>query len=109
MAIAMHDLRRAVLEALGQTYKEENYYKLPAELSTHPGFIRWRSYIVKVLSTKEARALRPKGTRPHRIFVWDALCDKWQYAGKYCQHCRSSKKHGELAKQQQKHRGGEVA
>ena len=62
--------------------------QFPKNFSTHPSWIAWGSLRVKVLSSAEAKKLQPKSNRPHRIMVWDATCQKWQYAGKYAQHCR---------------------
>ena len=44
--------------------------------------------LVLLLSTADARFLRPKSARPHRIFVWDEVCKRWQYAGKFELHQR---------------------
>lgn len=63
--------------------------KLPANFSTHPWSPTIDGHNFKALSSAEAREIQPKSTRPHRIFVWDEVCEKWQYAGKYGQHCRS--------------------
>ena len=64
--------------------------RLPKDFGIHPEFMRCgdRHMLVKVLTSDEARALRPKSRRPHRVMVWDVACEKWQYAGKYVQHCR---------------------
>ena len=62
--------------------------KLPKNFGTHPGFVRWHGLKVKVLTHDEACALRPESRRPHRVMVWDEVCSKWQYAGKFAQHCR---------------------
>ena len=58
------------------------------EYSTHSSWLTWGTLRIKVLSSEEAADLKPNSKRPHRIFVWDEVFEKWQYAGKYEQHCR---------------------
>jgi len=99
MAIAMFQVRRQVLEAFGIQYKGQNYYKLPAEFSTHPlmvtvrvmeyGSTQEKEYLVKVLSQKEAKEVsKTKARRPQRILVWCYEHQRWIFAGKYCQHAK---------------------
>jgi hypothetical protein len=68
--------------------------KLPKEFSTHPSWVTVGSLRFKVLASAEAAKLQPNSRRPHRILVWDDVCQKWQYAGKYGQHCRMIHKKG---------------
>jgi hypothetical protein len=89
MQIKMHDVRKALLEAFDKDYRKENYYKLPADFSTHPSMVEVGGLRFKALSQAEAQATsKTKATRPHRILVWDEQCRRWQFAGKYAQHCR---------------------
>ena len=61
--------------------------QFPKTFSTHPSWVTWGRLRVKVLSSSEAAGRQPRSRHPHRILVWDAECQKWQYAGKYAQHC----------------------
>jgi len=102
VAIDLDVVRRLALVSRGIVPKEDRWgrvTKLPAYFSTHPGFVATRDPRVllrgqtvvrfKVLSSAEARATCKTGARrPHRILVWDELCNKWQFAGKYAQHCK---------------------
>jgi hypothetical protein len=117
VAFRLADIRLAIMEALGRkdeikqrlkTYRDNPYYyKLPNDVSTHPSWLEWtaplsewpkhqnfqgengKTYRIKVLSSAEAKRLNPKSTSPHRIYVWDDVCQKWVFAGKYCQHAKS--------------------
>lgn len=96
MRIRLNDVRKAALLAMGRECNTDPWQhdiKLPADFET-------RSFVhdklcFKVLTTAEAREIsRCKQTkRPHRILVWDGVCGKWQFAGKYAQHVRYSAKH----------------
>ena len=92
--IDVAEIRRTILRLSGDP-RSETRGRIPVEYSTHPNWLTIGSYKVKVLSTAEARALRPNSLRPHRIFVWDDQCSKWQYAGKYEQHKRMTHKEKE--------------
>ena len=114
MSFNLANIRAAVMESLGKGAvrkdgKEGNpyYYKLPADVSTHPSWIEWtaplsqwptrqgflgedgKKYLIKVVSSDEAKMLNLKSNHPHRMYVWDAICGKWVFVGKYCQHCKS--------------------
>lgn len=65
-----------------------NENKIPADFSTHPGFVDVEGFTVKVLSTADAKRLKPNARLAYRIFVWDTHCSKWLPAGKYEQHKR---------------------
>ena len=102
MAIRMHDIRKAVLEASGLQYRDQNYYKLPGGFSTHPNWIKvfslddrgvGHTYKVKVLSSAEAKASsKTKATNPHRILIWCEEHKRWVFAGKFVQHVKMTHK-----------------
>ncbi len=111
MIIELADIRKTVMEALGRSgekpkSKDPWYNALPPDVSTHPGFVRWAApsgeiLKIKVLSSKEAReSSKTRATRPHRILVWDELCERWIFAGKYQQHKRQSKHHKAMKERQ---------
>lgn len=114
MAIEMHLVRKAVLEACGLQYRNQNYYKLPANFSMHPGSVNVsvidlqlrrrevgadyhggvvRNLKVKVLSSAEAKECsKTKAKSPHRILIWCELHSRWVFAGKYVQHVKLTHK-----------------
>jgi hypothetical protein len=85
--INVAQIRRELLKNLGDA-RWQTRGRLPVNYSTHPVWQTIGSLKIKVLSTAEAKFLKPKSRSPHRIFVWDEVCSKWQYAGKYEQHQR---------------------
>lgn len=86
--IVMHAVRKAALEFAGVAYRKENYYKLPARFFVDRAFLH-DGLMFRVLSSEAAKHWsRTKAERPHRILVWDCKCNRWQFAGKYAQHCR---------------------
>ena len=112
MSFSLADIRLAVMEALGRSGENKTqrksgnpyYYSLPQDISTHPSWIEWvaptnprrpyigedgKTYLIKVVSSEEAKQLNPKSVRPHRVYAWDEVCGKWVFLGKYCQHCKS--------------------
>ena len=80
-------LRKFINETMGE---KPSGNKLRPGLSTLTAYLQWQGYKFKVISTSEAKALKPKGTRPHRIFVWCEQCRSWQYAGKFAQHRKAA-------------------
>ena len=85
--INVAQIRRELLKRLGDA-RWQTRGRLPATFFTHPAWVEIDELKIKVLSTADARFLRPKSARPHRIFVWDEVCKRWQYAGKFEQHQR---------------------
>lgn len=85
--INVTEIREEVRRRAGMTYQVGG--RLPANFGTHPEFVEIAGVKVKVLTAAEAKALRPKSYRtPHRVMVWDEVCSKWMYAGKFEQHQR---------------------
>ena len=79
-------IREEIRRRAGMTYQVGG--RLPANFGTHPAFVEIFGIKVKVLTSKEAQLLRPGKRCPHRVMVWDEVCRKWQYAGKFEQHQR---------------------
>jgi hypothetical protein len=91
MAIRMSDVRKAALESMGIEFPRnyaDTVWKLTPEFGTHPSHFYYDGMRFKVLTQAEAEATsKTKARRPHRILVWDWCCCRWQFAGKYAQHC----------------------
>lgn len=98
MHIRLNDVRKAALLAMGRECKTDPWQhsiKLPADFGTQPLTFTHDGMTFMVLTTAGAHAVSKNRLtkRPHRILVWDEVCDKWQFAGKYAQHARNSAKH----------------
>lgn len=108
MTIKMNLVRKAVLEAAGIEYREQNYYKLPTDFSSAPVTVQnvdqyfdredrsyklKGTYLVKVLSSDSAKATsKTRARSPHRILIWCDQHQRWVFAGKYAQHARLTHK-----------------